>query len=211
MATPGDDVAAAGRGHLRASHADRDQVVGTLKVAFVQGRLTKDEFDLRVGQAFAARTYADLAALTADIPAGLADTQPPRPVARAQGWPPLNNSAKTAMGVIVAAIMVTAVLWVTAWFAGNGAALGAAIVATGTDFMIIFVAGAKMLDGRRQRPRGSLPSAPSAGGRVSRRPGPPGQLPRSGQLPSADHHQPHTAETARIRLPHGPRYAAQGC
>ena len=38
--------------------------------AFVQERLTKDEFDLRVGRALASRTYADLAALTADIPAG---------------------------------------------------------------------------------------------------------------------------------------------
>jgi hypothetical protein len=80
MATgPGDGLEAAGRGHLRASHADREQVVGVLKVAFVQGRLTKDELDLRVGQVLAARTYADLAAVTADIPAGLAVAQPPQP------------------------------------------------------------------------------------------------------------------------------------
>jgi DUF1707 SHOCT-like domain len=42
-----------------------------LKAAFIQGRLTKDEFDSRVGRAFGSRTYAELAALTADIPAGL--------------------------------------------------------------------------------------------------------------------------------------------
>ena len=40
-----------------------------LKAAFVQDRLTKDEFDDRVGQALASRTYADLTALTADLPA----------------------------------------------------------------------------------------------------------------------------------------------
>jgi hypothetical protein len=34
--------------------ADREQVIGTLKAAFVQGLLDKDEFDLRVGQAFGA-------------------------------------------------------------------------------------------------------------------------------------------------------------
>jgi Domain of unknown function (DUF1707) len=62
--------AAAGRGHLRASHADRERVVGSLKAAFVQGRLAKDEFDLRVGQTLAARTYAELAAVIADLPAG---------------------------------------------------------------------------------------------------------------------------------------------
>src|SRR5690348_16746570 len=81
MAGPGDEIAAeaGGRGHLRASHADREQVIGTLKAAFVQGMLARDEFDLRVGQTLAARTYADLAALTADLPAGLAAAQPPEP------------------------------------------------------------------------------------------------------------------------------------
>ena len=72
MSGLGDDRAArpAGRGRLRASHADREQVIDTLKDAFVQGRLTKDEFDSRVGDVLASRTYADLAALTADLPAG---------------------------------------------------------------------------------------------------------------------------------------------
>ena len=69
---PGGQTAAGATGHGRflASHTDREQVVDTLKAAFVEGRLTKDELDVRAGQAFAARTYADLAALTADIPAG---------------------------------------------------------------------------------------------------------------------------------------------
>src|SRR5215469_4794012 len=62
---------AAGHGHLRASHADRDHVIDTLKAAFVQGRLTKDELDLRVSQTLTSRTYADLATLTADLPARL--------------------------------------------------------------------------------------------------------------------------------------------
>jgi len=50
-AGPGDEIAAgaAGRSHLRASHADREQVIDVLKAAFVQGRLTKAELDLRVG------------------------------------------------------------------------------------------------------------------------------------------------------------------
>jgi hypothetical protein len=54
-------------GRLRASHADREQVIEVLKAAFVQGQLDRDEFDLRVGRALASPTYADLAALTADI------------------------------------------------------------------------------------------------------------------------------------------------
>jgi len=71
MATPGRD-------HLRAAHADREHVIEALKAAFVQGRLSQDEFNARVGQALAARTYADLATLTADLPAGPIPVRPPR-------------------------------------------------------------------------------------------------------------------------------------
>ena len=78
MAGPGEETAG-GRGHLRASHADREQVIGILEAAFVQGMLAKDEFDLRVGQALASQTYADLAVLTADIPAGVIAVQPRTP------------------------------------------------------------------------------------------------------------------------------------
>jgi hypothetical protein len=46
MASPGDEMAAGGasRGRMRASHADRERVIDTLKTAFAQGRLAKDEF-----------------------------------------------------------------------------------------------------------------------------------------------------------------------
>ena len=68
VAWPGDEIApplGRGRGELRASHADREQVIGTLKAAFVQGMLAKDEFDQRLGQAFAARTHRELASSAA--------------------------------------------------------------------------------------------------------------------------------------------------
>jgi hypothetical protein len=80
-----EDPAAAGRDRLRAGHADREQVIGTLKDAFVQGRLTRDELDARAGRALAARTCADLAALTADIPA--ADIPPADIPPGAGRWP----------------------------------------------------------------------------------------------------------------------------
>ena len=82
MAGPGDEIAGGARGHLRASHADREQVIETLKAAFVQGRLTEDELDARAGQAFVARTYAELAAVTADLPAGLAAARLSAPARR---------------------------------------------------------------------------------------------------------------------------------
>ena len=64
-------------GPLRTSRADREQAIDVVKAAFVQGRLTKDEFDLRVGQVLASRTYADLGALTADLPGWVTSAQPP--------------------------------------------------------------------------------------------------------------------------------------
>jgi DUF1707 SHOCT-like domain len=94
MPEPRDQMPAAlGRGHLRACHADREQVIGVLKAAFVQGRLGKDELNARVGQALAARTYADLAALTADLPAGLAAAEPPYRPARARAPLPVRTGA----------------------------------------------------------------------------------------------------------------------
>ena len=81
VAEPGDEMAVAWA-RMRASHADREQVIDVLKAAFVQGRLAKDEFDLRVGHVLASRTVAELAALAADIPAGLTTARPPRPVPR---------------------------------------------------------------------------------------------------------------------------------
>ena len=110
IAGPGDERAAGkgrGRGELRASHADREQAIEVLKDAFAQGRLTRDELDSRVGQAFASRTYAELAAVTADIPAWPA-IAPPREPARARNRAPGTHSVRngaivSGVGLIVAA------------------------------------------------------------------------------------------------------------
>ena len=66
-------------GHLRASQADRERAIDVLKAAFAEGRLDQEEYTDRVGQAHAARTYADLGALTYDLPVGPFGTLPPAP------------------------------------------------------------------------------------------------------------------------------------
>jgi hypothetical protein len=81
MAGPGDEVATAegrSRGGLRASDADREQVIEALKVALVQGRLTEDELGARVGRVYASRTYAELAEVIADLPTALTGARSPR-------------------------------------------------------------------------------------------------------------------------------------
>ena len=82
---------APGGGHLRASDADREQVIDALKAAFVQGRLSKSELVRRAGQALESRTYAELAGTTAGLPAKRAAAPWPRqpaspPRARPVNW-----------------------------------------------------------------------------------------------------------------------------
>jgi hypothetical protein len=96
------DPAAAGRGRLRAGHADREQAIDTLKTAFVYGQLTKDELDARAGQALAARTYADLAALTAGIPPRPPAARPARPPAPVRRRPLARAAAKSGVCLIIA-------------------------------------------------------------------------------------------------------------
>ena len=55
---------------MRAASADRERAVDVLKAGFAEGRLTQDEYNDRMGRAYAARTYGELTALTADLPAG---------------------------------------------------------------------------------------------------------------------------------------------
>jgi hypothetical protein len=69
------------RDRMRAADSDRERVAEQLRSAHDEGRLTLAEYDERVGQAWAARTYGDLAALTADLPQVRAR---PVPAARAE-------------------------------------------------------------------------------------------------------------------------------
>lgn len=56
-------------GALRASHEDRDKVAEALRIAAGDGRLSSDELDERLERALTAKTYSELAELTADLPA----------------------------------------------------------------------------------------------------------------------------------------------
>jgi Domain of unknown function (DUF1707) len=97
MAAPRDEMSAgaAGRGPMRASDADREQVIEVLKDAFVRGQVTKDELDARAGGALAALTCAELAALTADIPSARAASGPARPLVPARHRPLTRAVAKS--------------------------------------------------------------------------------------------------------------------
>jgi len=98
---------AAGRGGLRSSDADREQVIDTLKAAFVQGRLTRDELGRRTGRALESRTYAELAAVTDGIPPA-PEPRPPLKPARAHARKPVN---KKVVAWSACVIVSPAALW----------------------------------------------------------------------------------------------------
>jgi hypothetical protein len=153
MIGPGDEMAAgtAGRGRLRASDADREQVIGTLKAVFVQGLLDKDEFELRVGQAFASRTYAELAAVTAGIPARPDPAPPPRP-ARAQAQRPVLRPGR----VITAASALYAGVWAFVFLFPMGADNKATFLLFWTSALIclgVWMVADLLVCHRRPRPR----------------------------------------------------------
>ena len=76
---------------LRVSDADRERVAELLRDAAGEGRLTVDELDERVERAYAARTGADLAPLTADLPA---------PSPEAAGVPARRGAGKTRRWIV---------------------------------------------------------------------------------------------------------------
>lgn len=142
MSGPEEQLA---RSRLRASHADREQVIGLLKVAFVHGRLTKEEFDGRVDRAFAARTYAELTRLTSDLPVTPAVPAPgPAPV-RGCPRPLADKDVREGGRAIAHTAVITVLLWAAAIVTFNGAMFIAAFGATCTVLAISAMTGSRLL------------------------------------------------------------------
>ena len=163
MPGPGDQTSAAGgqsHGDLRASHADRERVIGTLKAAYVEGRLTEDELDARVGQVYASRTYAELAKVTAEVtadipvnPAGARSTRDP--------W----RATKIAWRVVYATIAPGIVALVL--IPGGPGTTGAdVVILAAVVYLLFWILGVSVMvaSRRARRSGGQLPprSAPGA-------------------------------------------------
>ena len=161
MAGPGDEIGVAegrGRGGFRASHADREQVIGTLKAAFVQGMLTVDELDARVDRVYASRTYAELAEVTSDIPTGITGAQSPR-----DPW----RATKIAFQVEYA-IFLPGIVAFLAIPGGPHTTVATVVIVTTVVYLVFWILGVFMMVASRHEKRsvGQLPprSAPGASG-----------------------------------------------
>ena len=154
---------AAARGRLRASDADREQAIDTLKAAFVHGQLTKDELGMRVGQALVSRTYADLAVLTADIPAMTAAAQLSLVLARARARESMAARVKVVAWsacviILLAGLLATAGTGNSAWLILSMLEVMAAAVPASCATLEVAA---------RKRSRGQLPQGPARGAGVA--------------------------------------------
>ena len=102
-----------------AASADRERAVGVLRAGFTEGRLTQEELDDRVAQAYAARTYGQLWALTADLPAGALPCPQfpqgpgalvPQEAAPPSHWKPAATLIITALVIFTLAALITAII-----------------------------------------------------------------------------------------------------
>ena len=201
----GNEMAASvgGGGHMIASQADREQVLDALKVAFVQGRLTKDEFDQRVGHVLA--TYAELDALTADLPGAPTQTRLPEAARESHNRKVIQRGTAAGAGgsMAFAAAMIM--------MAGGSPAVALIVVPVVGFVVAVVLAGLLTLlswvleKGSGRQPSQGPPTGSSAPQRLasadSVKPRPPtGRNPR------------HTAEAARSRYAHlrTPGAAVQG-
>jgi Domain of unknown function (DUF1707)/Domain of unknown function (DUF4190) len=110
-------MTAGSSGQMRASDSDRDNTTDWLRTAFAEGRLTKDEYDERIGQALTSKTYAELEALTADLPRKLPSIIAPAPAARAE--PRTNPLAIAALACGLAGVFTSGLTSIPAIILGH--------------------------------------------------------------------------------------------
>jgi hypothetical protein len=73
---------------------DRERTMDVLKAAYGEGRITKEEFELRASRTMSARTYAQLGAVVADLPAG-----PSYGMVPYQGYYPANTNPTSGLAI----------------------------------------------------------------------------------------------------------------
>ena len=95
--------------HMRASSADLERTIRVLQRSFVEGRLTRDELDERLGQALMSRAFHELMAVIADLPVGPFGRLP------AHAATPPFPKRQPALAPLVAALMWLAVVSIAVW------------------------------------------------------------------------------------------------
>ena len=180
--------------------AERERVIAALKAAFVQGRLTKEEFDLRVGQALA--IYAELDAITADIPAA-----PPAVPAQADLAREASNKKMIRQGT--AGVAGLTFVLVTALVMPRNPALGVIVGLLLTGFLAVLTAGLLTLLSWAMDRRSVAQGAGPGGGDTA---GNPGSAEQRGRRPELGQDPPGRADIVmKSRAHHGSKKVHGPC
>ena len=108
------------RGTLRASDEDRERIIERLHAAATEGRIAAEELEHRVSAALKARTYGELDATVADLPAPRSRAgRAPAQRRSAAGWalttvrhnPMLLVLAIPLLAVTAAMLLAVTILW----------------------------------------------------------------------------------------------------
>lgn len=98
------------RDRMRAADTDRERVAEKLRAAHNEGRLDLAEYDERVQQAWAARTYGELEAITADLPRA---APPVAPATRHEVRPPRRQGrgGRAAVAAWASVSVINLLIW----------------------------------------------------------------------------------------------------
>jgi hypothetical protein len=129
------------RQDMRASDADRQEVVERLRGALEEGRLKMNEYLDRMGLAYDAVTYGDLAPLCRDLPEARPVARPePAPAAPAPPAAPLASSPQAEVvrrGAFASLPTPLKVLW-TIWLTATSINVVVWVLASGTAGHLIY-------------------------------------------------------------------------
>lgn len=123
--------------NMRASDADREEVVERLRTALEQGRLKTPEYFDRMERAYEAVTYGDLAALHADLPATMVARPRPAPAAAPQRDFSAQQAAVARRGAFAGLPAPLKVLW-TIWFAAVSINVVVWVLVMGTTGHLVY-------------------------------------------------------------------------
>src|SRR5690348_13967136 len=101
----------------RASDADREATADRLRVAAGEGRLTAEELEERLTDAYAAKTLGELAVVTADLPAPAPAVVRPAPPPELRSWE--RDRIRRRAATCVSATVVATVIWAASGARGS--------------------------------------------------------------------------------------------
>lgn len=99
---------------MRAADTDREAVVQKLAQAYSEGRLDYAEMDERTAAVWAAKTYGELAKITADLPATVSTQPAITPVPERPRMP------LTWRILLPAIVLINLIAWIVGELAGSG-------------------------------------------------------------------------------------------